>query len=157
MRRRPPSIRLTRATEDDLAAIGELLRGDHPIPTTRSDALRNALAFARTYMEGYSTAGQALPSVEQLQGISRTRGDSPPFLPCDDLERHLAPLVSRIGGEAADGSRGARRTFRLSHRPAGERTFDTWAARRPPRSPRPANHRGCAARVRGLAPKRPSE
>ena len=70
-----PSIRLTRATEVDLAAISELLRGDRPIPTTRADALRYALAFARTYMEGCATAGQAFPTIEQLQRVPpHTRG-----------------------------------------------------------------------------------
>ncbi len=64
---RPPSIRLTRATEADLISIGALLQGDRAIPTTRGDALRYALAFARTYMEGCVAAGQALPSIEQLE------------------------------------------------------------------------------------------
>ena len=71
---RTAPIRLTQSAEADLVIIGALLRGDRPIPTTRANALRYALAFARTYMEGCATAGQALPSIEQLEGSPHTRG-----------------------------------------------------------------------------------
>ena len=72
---RSQSIRLTTAAEADLVVICELLRGDRAIPTTRGDALRYALAFARTYMAGCVEAGQALPTIERLQEVPpHTRG-----------------------------------------------------------------------------------
>ena len=65
MKRTPP-IRLSQAAEADLAAIGELLRGDRPIPLTRGDTLRYALLLTRGYLQSRLDQGKAFPAIEQL-------------------------------------------------------------------------------------------